>query len=308
MCVLTMAVPAAFGAPFSEDFNVDHTANWSVNVPTLTPALDYIADFHYDYSAIGVPSANGSDTRGLKLTCNNTAGVFGGFSVSPLGQSFTGNYTVTFNMWQNYVGPLGVGGSGSTQLSTAGIGTTDTAAAWAGASPQNRVMFGATLDGGSATDYRAYSSAAPTSYGAGNAVYQSAGNPTGVINDNGTYYTTNFPAQSAPAAQLGLYPGQTGTTNAGEVSFKWRQVEINVLNNMATWKIDNVLFATIDLSTVTLGGSNILFGHGDTNSGVSTDANDTLLNVTLIDNINVTPEPATLALLALGGLALRRKR
>jgi hypothetical protein len=97
-------------------------------------------------------------------------------------------------------------------------------------------------------------------------------------------------------------------TDPGEVAFAWRKVEIEVLGGIATWKIDGLLIATVDASTVALGGGNILFGHSDTNAGSSADPNDTLLNVTLIDNVVVTPEPASLALLGLGGLAMLRRR
>ena len=114
-------------------------------------------------------------TRGLKMTANNSGGVFSGFSVSPNGQSFSGNYRVKFHMWQNYVGPLGPGGSGTTQLSTYGIGTAGNVAFWPGAATKESVAFGTTLDGGSASDYRAYSSAAPTSYPSGSTVYAAPG-------------------------------------------------------------------------------------------------------------------------------------
>lgn len=300
---------SAWADLFSEDFNTDHTSNWTVNDPALS---DIIADFHYDYSAIGIPAApNGSGTFGLKMTCNNSGGVFSGFSVSPLGQAFTGAYRVSFDMWQNYVGPLGAGGSGTTQLSTYGIGTTGSSAAWPGspatASGANGVFFATTLDGGSAADFRAYSSAAPTSYGSGNPVYLS---PGGTVNGSGAYYTSAFASQSAPAAQLGLFPGQTGSTDPGEASFAWRRVSIEVAGGFATWSIDGTPLATIDLSTVTLGGDNIFFGHSDSNSGSSSDPNASLLNVTLIDNISVVavPEPSSLALIGLGGLALLARR
>ncbi len=295
------------GQLFQEDFNIDNTANWTVNAsPT-----DYIADFYYDYSQIGVPAApNGTGTRGLKLTANNSTAVFGGLSVSPTGQSFTGEYRVSFDLWQNYVGPLGVGGSGSTQLSTFGIGTAGATAAWPGsaanASGANGVFFGATIDGGSSTDYRAYSSAAPTSYAAGNAVYQA---PLGAINNSAAYYS-GFTPNAAPAAQVGLFPGQTGSTDAGEISFAWRRVDILVEGGFATWSVDGLAFAKVDLSTVTLGGGNILFGHTDSNATSSSDPNDFLLNVTLIDNIVVVPEPSTAGLALLGalGLLISRRR
>ncbi len=306
--VLALPLVSSAAPLYSQNFDADSTASWTIN-PSGVVGEDYIADFFYDYSAIGVPAApGGSSTTGLKMTANNTGGVFSGFSVSPTGQSFSGNYKVEFDMWQNYVGPLGAGGSGTTQLSTAGIGTNGTTSFWAGAATKESVSFGVTLDGGSASDYRAYSSAAPTSYPSGNAVYQA---PAGAINNSAAYYAS-FAGVAAPAAQLGLYPGQTGTTDAGEVAFRWAHVVIEVSSGFATWSIDGLPIAKVDLSTVTLGGGNILFGHGDTNAGSSADPNDTLLNVTLIDNVVVSaiiPEPATLGLVGMGlGLAAAARR
>jgi hypothetical protein len=201
-------------------------------------------------------------------------------------------------MWQNYVGPVGPGGNGTTQFSMYGIGTSGTTPVWIGAATKESVGFGTTLDGGSASDFRAYSSAASTSYASGNAVYQA---PAGAINNSAAYYAF-FAPQSAPAAQVLLFPGQTGSTDAGETSFLWRRVVIDVAGGFATWSIDGLALARVDLSTVTLGGGNIFFGHDDTNAGSSTDPNDSILNVTLIDNISVTviPEPSTVALAVCG--------
>lgn len=310
--VALAAARLAVAAPmYSQDFNVDDTANWTVLPSTGASTTDFIADFFYDYSAIGVPAApNGTGTRGLKMTVNNTTGVFGGVTVSPTGKSFSGPYSVLFDMWQNYAGPLGPGGNGTTQFSQYGIGTAGAATQWIGSASKDSVTFGTTLDGGSASDYRAYSSAANTSYPSGNAVYLSPGS---TINNSGAYYMTAFPAVAgAPAAQLGAFPGQTGSTDAGEVSFAWRRVRIDVGGGFASWSIDGTPLAKVDLSTVSLGGGNILFGHSDTNAAASSDPNDSLLNVTLIDNVVVTPEPGSLALAALAGLGAvacgRRRR
>ncbi len=97
-----------------------------------------------------------------------------------------------------------------------------------------------------------------------------------------------YPAQSAPGDQVTLFPGQTGSTDAGETSFTWRRVTIDVSGGFATWSIDGTPLAKVDLSTVVLGGGDILFGHSDTNGGSSADPNRVALNVTLIDNILVT--------------------
>jgi hypothetical protein len=293
----------AGAALYSQDFESDATASWTVNDPGLS---DVTADFFYDYSTIGVPSApNGTGTRGMKLTANNSGGVFSGFSVSPTGQSFAGDYEVRFDLWSNYVGPLGVGGSGSTQLSTYGIGTSGTTAFWPGAAVKESVAFANTLDGGSASDYRAYSSAAPTSYAGGNPVYAA---PGGAINESNSYYTAAFPSVIAPASQVGLFPGQTGSTDPGETAFRWVDVRLTKTGDTVTWRMDGLLIATIDLTTVTLGGGNILFGHSDTNAGSSTDPKDGLLNVTLIDNIQVIPEPSGSLLSFLGAAVLFRRR
>jgi hypothetical protein len=286
---------------YSQDFNVDDTANWTVLPSTGANTTDFVADFFYDYSAIGVPAApGGTGTRGLKMTVNNSAGVLGGITTSPNGQSFSGDYTVVFDMWQNYVGPLGPGGSGTTQFTQYGIGTAGTASQWIGAATKDSVTFGTTLDGGSASDYRAYSSAAATSYPSGNAVYQA---PGGAINNSAAYYAYYTP-QSAPAAQVTSFPGQTGSTDPGETAFLWRKAKIDVIGGFATWSIDGLPLAKVDLSTVSLGGGNILIGHSDTNATSSTDPNRVALNVTLIDNVQVirVPEPGAFVLCVLGAI------
>jgi len=311
-CFLSLAAALALASVssaatlYSQDFNVDDTANWTVNPSTGVNATDTLADFHYNYSAIGVPAApNGTGTIGLKLTANNSAGVFGGLTVSPTGKSFSGNYQVSFDIWQNYVGPLGPGGSGTTQFSQYGIGTANASSQWIGAT-KDSVSFGTTLDGGSANDYRAYTSAGLAA--SGSATYiGSASN-----NNSDAYYMTAYPAVSAPAGQVTLFSGQTGSTDPGETSFKWRRVTIDVSGGFANWSIDGTPLAKVDLSTVTLGGGDIFFGHSDTNAGSSTDANRVALNVTLIDNVSVTavPEPGTVVLFVLGtigSLFVRRR-
>ncbi|MBN1491781.1 MAG: PEP-CTERM sorting domain-containing protein [Phycisphaerae bacterium] len=183
-----------------------------------------------------------------------------------------------------------------------GVGTAGNVAVWAG-SLKESVAFGVTLDGGSASDFRAYSSAAGTSYPSGDPVYNAPS-----TNGSDPYYAV-YTSQSAPAAQVGLFAGQIGSTDLGETSFRWARVEIAVSGGFATWSIDGTPLATIDLSTVTLGGGNIFFGHGDTNGSSSIDPNDYLLNVTLIDNVEVVPEPATAMLLTFGSaFVLRRRR
>jgi hypothetical protein len=328
LLAISTCAPGALGSVvFSENFEVDPSANWVVN---SGPGVNS-ADFSFDYSTLGIPAApGGSGTRGLKLQANlnpNIAagltgaanasspngtfapgGVFGGITVSPNQSGLTNSdFVMTFDWWGNYNGPVNGGGTGTTQVSQFGVLTSGTATQWIGSATKDSVSFAATLDGGSASDYRAYSSAAPTSYAAANAVYAA---PGGAINNTNAYYATPFPGgATAPAGQLSSFPLQTGATAAGVSGFQWNQVEIAVNAGIATWRVNGTLFATIDLSTVTTGGNNIFFGHSDTNGGASIDETHPDLLFTLIDNVQIVPEPTTVALaLAAFGLLARRRR
>jgi hypothetical protein len=63
---------AAFGSAYSNTFEVDDTANWTVNKGPAT--TDEAHDFFFDYSTVGIPAApSGAGTRGIKLQANQSA-------------------------------------------------------------------------------------------------------------------------------------------------------------------------------------------------------------------------------------------
>jgi hypothetical protein len=300
---------------FSENFEVDPTANWTVNKAPVT--TDAATNFFFDYSSAGIPSAPGSGgtTRGLKLQANQSSAVFGGVSVSPNGQFFAGDYKVRFDWWENFNGPSPVGGSGSTQLATYGVGTSGTVAQWPGGT-QDSIWFGATGDGNSAQDWRAYSPApaGATRYADTAPGIYAAGAVAGSSNGSNAYYSS-FGAVSAPAAQTALFPQQTGVTLVGSSAFEWHDVVIAKIGGSVTWTVDGVLIATVPAADDTVAtGNNIFFGHSDTNATSSSDVNDVNLLFTLIDNVTVTqiPEPASASLLGISAIGLlgvvRRRR
>lgn len=296
---------------FSEDFEVNPSAAWVVN----GGPSDEAADFFFDYSTVGIPPAPRSSgtTRGLNLQANQSGGVFSGMSVSPLSQSFSGDYRVRFDWWANFNGPFPLGGSGSTQLSTFGVATAGNSAQWPGGTTDS-VFFAATGDGNSIADWRAYSPAAATGYVAASGVYAAGTGTSPDARNNSHPYYAAFGNVSAPAAQKALYPQQTNSTNVGSAGMTWRQVEIAKVGQLAHWTVDGVPIATVDLSNLSLGGGNIFFGHSDTNGGSSADVNDVNLLFTLIDNVSVVvPEPGTgglliAALTAIVGAASGRRR
>lgn len=299
---------SSFGAAYVQNFDVDSSATWVLNKGPST--VDAAANYFFDYSTVGIPAApKGGGTRGMKLQANQASGVFGGMSVSPVGLSVTGDYVLTFDWWANVNGPFPAGGSGSTQLSTYGVGTSGTVAQWPGATAANQdsAWFAATGDGNSAQDYRAYSSLAPTSYLEASGVY-AAGNVAGVRNHSNVYYAS-FGGVTAPAAQTALFPQQTGVSLVGSAGMEWHEVEIAKLGSAVTWKLDGVLIATINTTGINLGSGNIFFGHSDTNATSSTDVNDVNLLFTLIDNVSVqVPEPTGVALLVPAAAVMLRRR
>jgi len=288
--------------------SLDSATGWQVNASGVSDR----AIFGFDYSSVGIPAApnSGGTTLGLMLQANRSGGVQSGISVSPIGQSFSGDYQLRFDLWQNYNGPLGpttVGGSGSTQVTGAGIGTAGTTAQWAGGA-YDSIFFGATGDGGSSIDYRVYPKANTAAPGTG--FYAAGASTAPDSRNNADPYYASFGGAAAPAGQLTLYPQQTGTTQAGGQAFAWRDVVITKVGNTVTWDIDGKRIATVDASAIALGGGDILLNHFDINAGSSTDPNADALLFGLFDNVRVVavPEPSTYALLGIGALVIAARR
>ncbi len=316
---------AASAAPlFAETFDVDATANWQFNSSvvgdTATNNSNNEANFFFDYSTVGIPSAPnsiGGTTLGLKMEANvfgTTTGVFSGMSASPLGQSFSGDYTLTFDAWQNFQGPFPGGGSGTTQLTFAGIGVPTNEAQF----PANNidgVGFAATGDGGSLTDYRAYTNVGaplgltPGVYAAG------TGTSPDARNSDHPYYAGfqgTVPADQTTFANGQGFTLQTGSTRTGALGMDWHTWEIAKVGGTITWSVDGLLFATVTNAENELTGDNIFLGYFDSNTGTSADAISRSLLFAVVDNVQVNaapvPEPATMAILGLGAAALLRRR
>ena len=307
---------------YTENFDTDASGRWTFlsEAPGDTPADNFgnEADFFFDYSTIGIPAAprSGGTTRGLKMEANVPGtGRFTGMSASPIGQAFTGDYTLRADVWQNFNGPLPVGGNRSTQMTWAGIGTAGTTAQFPGTGVGG-VGFSASGEGGTASDYRAYTNVgaplSPTTgaYAAGTQPGTPTGTPDSRDNTDAYYVNAGFGSETAPAAQLALFPQQSGTTAAGTQGMAWHLWEITKVGNTVTWTIDGVTIATVDVTTEPFAGGNIFVGHFDINATSSEDPNARSLLFGLVDNVEViqVPEPGALSLLGLAGLAMLRRR
>lgn len=307
---------------FNDNFDAGTSAgSWTVydtNTGTVTNPINNDANFAYDYSLIGIPSAPGStggSTMGMRLRVNRvgsaaaTTAALPGFSVSPTGGSFGGDVTLTFDAWQNFIKPgaSGLGGSGSTQMLLGGILNNGTMQ-----SPGvgiNGLSFAGTGDGNSTADYRVYAAAgAPI----GTSVLTA-----GSAADSNIYYTSRFQG-AIPAAQTTIEATQTGVVRPGALGFSWNTWEIKKVGSIVTWKVRPSvgpgagtfhLLSTVDLTTLSArAGQNFSIGVSDINNGSSTDPLSDLYTASIIDNVQMVPEPGTMAALGLGAVALMRRR
>jgi hypothetical protein len=278
---------------FADKFDTDTEVNWIVN---KSPDGDAEAIFGYDYSApaLGIPEApNSSGTfaaqRGLRLRAHigDVTTVTPGISVSPLNGNFTGDYRMRFDMWMNYNGPLEVGGAGSTQHSSYGLGTSGFSTIWAGG-PADCIWFTASGEGGVAdtstqqADYGVFVGGSQAAVATG---YYAAGTDSNARGNFNPYYG-GFGGSAAPQTQLAAYPSQTGTVSAGAPGMAWHAVTLTVEGDNMTWEIDGYRIATVPISGSigAIQGNNVFLGFHDWFT--STNGNPDLQFV-LYDNVRV---------------------
>jgi hypothetical protein len=316
---------------YSQNFDVDDTANWTFNSSAGADAAadnaNNEANFFFDYSTVGIPPAPGGvTTRGLKIEANvnDGAGLFMGASASPTGLSLPSEYILRAHVWQNANGattPPGFpgGGTGSTQVTNMTVGATGAAHEFPGGT-MSGVQGGVTGEGGSGTDWRVYSGLMPD--GAGAVISPSlhpgvyaAGNAATDLNNSDAYYTAAFPGTTPPAAQTLLHAQQNGTTQNGTPAFNWYEWVMVKTATEVTWRVNGTLIATLPSSLFPANfatNPNIALGHMDIN-GTTTDAAGRPLLFGLFDNVVVDeiPEPASGALLILAmagaGFVSRRR-
>jgi hypothetical protein len=310
---------------YSDTFNSSADAS-NYNVYQTTGASSgntSTAVFGYNYSALGIPAApsNGltdTGTTALRVqsddTIATTSAVIGAISVVTKGLVLPSTYSVSVEVWGNYVGGTTIGdanGSNSSTGAAVGIGALGTSydSATSNAT-QGGVLLDAVRDAtSSGGTYRVYASGnnygnppASGMYAAGNDTTASMYTTT-----DGTapgFYKDIFPSVAAPTAQSTAASTQTGMTVAGEFGFAWHNETFTQTGTSVLWYIDGNLIATVADSLATAGGSQIALGDQDSN----TSTGPTTYNFDLYENLVVTPEPASLSMLGLGAMSLLARR
>ena len=266
---------------YSEDFDADVSTEWIVS----QSSDDTGAVFAYDYSIDGIPSAPGGvgeSTVGLKFTANESIGEAAHITASPMGQSFSGDYVLTFDLWLNFNGPIPGGGGGSTEFAAAGIGTSGDHIQTAD-DASDGAWFLVTGDGGSSRDFRAFLNNVFLLEDSG--VYVA-----GSQDNSADYYSSVFPAgKTATQAQMEDFIQQTGSTASGQLAFEWIPVQIAKVGETVTWSMKGSEIAKLSQADAPFSDSgNIFLGYSDWFSSVS-DNQD--LSFGLFDNVNVYQLP-----------------
>jgi hypothetical protein len=279
---------------FSDDFTADTSVSWRVNVADPS---DGFAEFAWDYGTLaGIPPAPATtdgSTRGLRFRCGNVVPQISAVSVSPLTGNFSGDYRLKFDLWINYNGPMPDGGAGSTQHFDAGVGTAGDAVVWFNNPAADGVWFKCSGDGADGNTFGDYSAFIGPNNQNDDTGFYSAGvgaANSGLRNSTHPFYSSRWGGQTAPAAQLALYPGQTGTVDPGNAGMAWHSAVITKLGNTVIWQMDGVTIATVTNDPVTL-STNILVGLQDRFGGSVSSVPE--MSFGLVDNLKVERYSAT---------------
>jgi PEP-CTERM motif len=280
---------------FSEDWDDGLGAGrWSAPITALECAacgFDGNVDYAFDYSSIGAPSAPGSaggTTTGIMMETNTTVNrdingnaVFQGEGVGVVPTGFNlpaGDFILTSDVYMFWNG-----GGGSTEY--AGLG------AFSGGTA-TPVRFN--IDNGDGLAWQV-----DTDGDAGDDMYRYEGPPNNVETPLGGYEA--IPDGSIPGVVTG--PSRVGPFN------QWIELKIKSIAGIVEFSMNGYVIDTFDNTGGTFNGGTVLLNQSDPFDSVNADDIFGFSNVTVFDNVKVVvPEPASIALLSLGGLAMLRRR
>lgn len=221
---------------------------------------DNSADFFYDYITAGIPAAPNGGGLGLKLESNITSGVASQIYAFPAGESFSGHYIVSFDMWM----ATDTTGSGTTEFAIFGVMHTDEIVP-----SGNGIDYCLTGENGSARDVRVYEEGLEllASNGEGGYALDVNGVMTQNINtDDGIPYMDDLVE--------------------GMAFGKWVAVAIEVNDTDMIWTMNDSIWSS--MPNVLAQAGNIALGYMDLFSSV---ADPTGSMFGLYDNVVVTQMP-----------------
>jgi hexosaminidase len=279
---------------FSDDFdsypspilvtNVGAINGYNLKFSAPGGAVDCKAIFGFDYSTVSyptnIPSAphSAGTTKGLYLTVNKDfVGAVAALNLYPVGQSFSGNYSLQFDLWLNY------GRVATTEHTLFGVNHSGQFTNQAVIQGSDGLMFAIDGDGGAssasttARDFAVFQGGGtplpPVQLTAANMTFGPAPLLGANFDNNDSGFRTNFPSL-----------GVSGfSTVAGSAGLRWVTVQITQKDNLITYMLNNRIVCQYTNTTAYTSGD-IMLGYNDTFASIG-DSN----NFAIIDNVLVIP-------------------
>jgi len=253
---------------FSDNFNTDSSANWTLYA---TDPSDYTAQFAYDYSSQSIPPAphSSGDTHGLFLTVNKDAtGAAAAVNLYPIGQNFSGNFALRFDMFLSVQVPNSV----STEYVLLGIDHSGTRTNWFRNSPGgvpagwnfDWLFYCIEADGAGLGDYSIFSSPFTNN------------GPTTLSTKSATNFNAVF--KVPPNAVLGVPGNDTSLASPTPI---WADVELSQIGKIVTLRINNTTILSYSNTTAYTSG-NIMVGYDDAYDSIGLTT-----SYVVIDNVRV---------------------
>src|SRR5262245_47865413 len=264
--------------------NVGATNGYNFKYTASGGTFDFKAIFCFDYSTVSyptnIPSAPHSSgtTEGLYLTVNkDVIGAVAALNLYPIGQSFSGNYSLQFDLWLHY------GRIATTEHALFGINHSGLFTNQVTVEGSDGLMFAIDGDGGSsagsatARDFSVLQGGgtplAPVLLTFANTVFGPAPLLGLNFDNNDSGFRTNFPSLRVNGF----------STTAGSAGLRWVTVQVLQKDNLITYMLNGRIVCQYT-NTTTYTGGDIMLGYNDTFASVG-DSN----NFAIIDNILVTP-------------------
>jgi hypothetical protein len=257
---------------FSDDFDSDSSANWTLRFGANNDIYDAEVKWAFDYGTLGIPASPHSlgTSNGVFLQVNRTNSAANGaaaVNLYPNGRTFSGNFALRADMYLSY----DISPAGSTEHALLGLNHSGLLT--------NRFTLTTGNPAGSSVG--------------GDGVWAAIGTDASNSRDWAAYFATNantlpglYTNRSAAsvAALLSAPPyalaGSPGNRSASGTK-TWAEMELSQINNVITLKVNNsVVYSFANPSGFTSG--DIMIGHND-----SADSIGSVNNFVIFDNVRV---------------------